>query len=140
MRLKFSGSANQASSYLQAYCLSSDAIGNCVYISNDKVGQFYQVTSVDIDSTDIIESVAIGIIITKRIATECNIQVFGELENVYAGLTTGKVAYVGVDSKPTHTRPVKPISGKRMIQQIGFALSTNILFIKPNQPIRINST
>lgn len=89
---------------VRALCDSADALGNCAYISGDLSAEKYQIRSAD--PTDSAKMPAIGVIIEKPSATECVLQVIGEIpDTLYSGLTPGGQLYVGLDSKLTHTPP-----------------------------------
>lgn len=124
------------SSVVRAYCFSTDAVGDCVYIMGDRVGRIYQVTKVDVDNSDIKKAVAVGVIQSKDDPTECLVQTFGELSNTFFGMTPGATLFVDTDSRPSET-PAPPTFGlKRVLQQIGTAIASDILFINPGEPVR----
>lgn len=127
-------STDAARTKIKAFCFSTDAIGDCVYIMGDKVGEHYQVTKVDIDSATFDETVSIGIIETKTTSTECFVHLLTELSGVYSGLTPGSLLYVGLDSKPTETKPSAPTVGTRTVQAIGYAISSTVLYVNPGDP------
>jgi len=125
-----------ASSVIRAYCFSTDAVGDCVYIMGDRVGRIYQVTKVDVDSVDIKKAVTFGVIQSKDDPTECVVRTFGELNNTFFGMTPGATLFVGTNSRPTET-PAPPTFGiKRVLQQIGLAIASDVLLINPGEPVR----
>lgn len=119
--------------YILAYCLPTDAVGDVVYITGDKIGERYQTTKIDID--DISTVPGIGIIVQKTAATECVVQVSGILRDVYVGLTPNKPLFAGLDARLTETPPSAPGSGRRAIQIIGQAIASSDLLIQPKPPI-----
>lgn len=119
---------------LLAYCFSTDAVGDVVYIMGNKVGQHYQVTKVNID--DIATMPAIGIIIQKINAAECVVQQVGIVHNVYAGMVPNKPLFIDTNSRLTETRtPNKPTAGRRALQVMGQALSTSDILLSVKSPI-----
>jgi hypothetical protein len=107
-------------------CDSADLIGNAVYISGDAVSNKYSVCTADpIDSA---KMPAIGVLWTKKTSTTGTVRLFGELKNVYTGLTPGAPLYVGLDSRLTHTPPVNP-GGPIYAQEIGYAISSAVPFL-----------
>ena len=127
-------SVGDAALPLQAYCYSTDAVGDAVYIMGDKVGARYQVTKVNIDVLTTIPS--IGIITLKISATECVVQTGGIVHDVYTGLTPQAPLFIGTDSRLTEVRtPNKPTAGRRALQIIGQALSSTDLLLTIRSPI-----
>jgi hypothetical protein len=107
---------------LPANCLAADVVGNTVYITGDKVGKYYQVSTTD--PTDPAKMPAVGIIIQKDSATECIVAPFGEITDIYTGFTPGESLYVGADSRPTHTPPSPGVQ-----QYLGEAWASDVLFL-----------
>lgn len=105
-------------------CLSSDAVGNCVSISGNAVGNTYQVCTADPSTS--VKMPAVGVLISKTSPTSGTVQIFGELRDIYTGLSHGQLLYVGADSRLTHTRPSSGI-----VQCIGEAFDSSIAFIWP---------
>ncbi len=135
MRLTPTGTAGLAKP-IRAFCFSTDAVGDCVYIMGDRVGRTYQVTSVDVDDVDIKKAVAVGVVTSKSSPTDCIVQLEGPLENVFFGMTPGAMLFVGHDSRPTES-PAPPTFGiKRVLQQIGHAIASDVIWISPGQAFR----
>ena len=121
---------------IRAFCYSTDAVGDCVYVMGDRVVRTYQVTKVDVDDIDIKKAVAVGVIISKSSPTDCVVQKEGPLDNTFFGMTPGATLFVGHDSRPTET-PAPPTFGlKRVLQPIGHAIASDVLWIAPGQPFR----
>lgn len=120
--------------YLTANCKPSDSVGDCVYILSDKVGQNYQVTKVDIDSGAPEAKIAIGILKSKSASNVCIVHLLSKLTGVFTGMTPGRLLYVGIDSKPTETAPLPPVTGTRVLQVIGYSISSTELFVNPGDP------
>ncbi len=105
-----------------ANCLATDTIGSCVYVTGPKIGQRYQVATADPSTT--LKMPAIGVIVSKTSATECTVQLFGEVTGIYSGFVPGVTLYVGVAGQPSHTPG--PIS-----QVLGAAISTAVALLFP---------
>lgn len=109
-------------------CLSSDAVGNLVYIRDVFNGTRYRVTSVDPSSS--LKMPAIGVIVAKQTPTACTIMFYG-FSALYSSLAPGGTYYVGSDSRPAQiSDPNYPPVGS-IIQQIGVATDDDELLIRP---------
>ena len=115
----------------RANCLASDSVGNCVVITGSKIGDYYQVETMDpvLDGTD----QAVAVITEKSSPTECVIQFHGLLSGVYSGLTAGKRLYVGIDGQLTHTPP-SPAGGVLYLQLMGVAIDDEEVMLDPHVP------
>ena len=118
---------------LKALCTITDAVGDAIRISGNKIGDRYQVTRVDIDALPTLP--AIGIIIQKTSDTECLIQVAGIVSGVYTGLTPHQTLFIGTDGRLTHTVTPHPGTGQRAHQIMGVALATTELLLDVKSPI-----
>jgi hypothetical protein len=116
---------------IEANCLASDAIGKCIYCTGDPIGGKYQVTTVD--PKDYAKMPAIGIIVSKASTTDCEIQWAWDTD-IFAGLTIGKTAFVGLDGSITQdpSSIVADPSGIVFHQAIGAALASDSLLIAPS--------
>ena len=124
-------------SVIRAKCLATDSIGDAVSSTGEKVGGLYQVTKTDIDNIAPSLSFSIGVISSKITTTTCIVVINGILTNIYIDLDIGSHAFVGVDGALTTTRPAKPLSGSRIIQIIGYAITSTDVIISPMTPVRI---
>ena len=117
--------------YIPAKCLSTDAVGKCVYISGPDVAGTYQVSTADpLDGSS--KMPAFGIIISKSSATECLVQVTGELKGLITSLVPGRVVFVAADGSITQTIPTAPLSQLAYIQSMGVALTSDVLLVMPD--------
>lgn len=116
------------SSVIDAACLATDSVGDCVKITGVKSGSLYQVEKIDIDSDTV---PAIGIIESKSTSTQCVVRVLGILEGVYTGLVAGTSYLVDTDSQLTPTI-ADPPSGVRYIQVMGVAVSDDEFLVMPS--------
>lgn len=134
MRLQTTPIGAITRSVFEAFCFSTDTVGDVVYIMGDKVGDKYQVTKVDIDN--ITTMPAIGIITRKITAGECEVQTGGLVQTIYTGLVPNKVLFVGTDSRLTINVPShKPTPGRRAVQVMGQVLSSSDFFLHVRSPI-----
>ena len=119
-----------------ASCLSTDAVGNCVYITGPASGDVYQVTTAD-PLNGAVKMPAMGIIISKPApsSTSCIVQAGGEMVGIVSGLTPGKVVFVDNGGTLTHTPITAPPSQLAYIQSMGIALSTDRVLVNPDYSI-----
>ena len=133
MKLQTSPLTAGGDQFLEAFCFSTDAVGDVVYVMGNKVGTRYQVTKVNINNITHIP--AIGVIFAKPSATTCLVQTAGVLRSVYTGRTPQKPQFISLTSTLQETPPVAPTSGRRAVQIIALALSTEDLLIHVKSPI-----
>jgi len=111
-----------------ANCLSSDVVGDMVYITGPKVGARIQVAKVDVD--DAAKMPAYGIITAKTTATECTVQ----LDGVVAGTFNPNALYfAGIDGRLLEGPPARPGAGYRRVQFVGQADDTGALDFQPDK-------
>ena len=116
---------------IPAKCLSTDVVGKCVYISGPDISGVYQVSTADpLDGAT--KMPAFGIIISKSSATECQVQVSGELKGIFSSLTPGRVVFVAVGGSITQAIPTPPLSQLAYIQSMGVALTSNVVLVMPD--------
>jgi len=115
---------------VEANCLATDAVDDCVYITGDAVLSIYQVSKCDI--TDALKVPAVGIIVAKASSTECTVMLAGVIP--YAGLTPGKLHFVSASGTLTATRP-SPSGGNVHVQPMGKALSSTRFALLPGNNI-----
>lgn len=112
-----------------ADCLAGDGVGALVYITGDRVGQFYQVATVDPSDRD--KMPAVGMIIQKMTTTTCVIQFDGNVESVYSGLTPGELLFAGDGGGLDDEMPT-PSGGPRYVQTVGSSLGSDVFRLEPN--------
>ena len=108
--------------------MSTDSVGDIVYITGDSVLGVIQVSTADI--TDYSKMPGVGAIISKSSPTDCMILRYGIL-NV-AGLIPGKIYFLNFDGTPTVAKPVATGSQKIFIQVVGVAMDSSRLFLNPS--------
>lgn len=112
----------------RADCLASDVVGKVVRIRAPKVGNRFQVETVDISAPGSPPGVAV--VVKKYTATDCIIHFHGPLRGVYTGLTPGAQYWVGTDSLPAAVGDANyPIAGSDYFQQMGVATSDGELLV-----------
>lgn len=116
---------------VEANCLSSDAVADCVYITGSKIGDYYQVTKAD-PHNGVVKMPAIGVIIEKMSPTLCRVQVTGEMEGIVTGLTPGRVVFVSSTGTLTHSLAVPGAGQLAYIQSMGVAASTDVVLVVPD--------
>jgi hypothetical protein len=120
-----------------ALCLSTDQLGDVVYISGDKIGSYYQVAKVDITTTT--KMPAIGIIVQKLTSTTCVVMYSGEVTGLYTGMTPGETMFANSSSQLSETPPGAPTTGIVAVQAIAYSLSSDTIVVKPELPtIRVS--
>lgn len=107
---------------INANCLSTDAVGDCVYVTADSILGFAQVAKVD--PTDIAKMPAIGIVKSKSSPTVCVVHILGILT---AGpFIPQKRYFVGTSGNVVDAPPIiRPI----FLQQIGVAIDSSRLSV-----------
>lgn len=120
-----------------ANCLETDSPKDGVYITGDPIGGRYQVTRVDIDSAVAKESIAFGIIVSKSSTTECVIVVSGIVAGLFSGLTPGSRLFTSTTGELQQGPPSYPVTGKRKIQEIAYAVGADTVLIQPKQAVSV---
>jgi hypothetical protein len=112
-----------------AICGISDAVGDLVYISGNKVGSDYSVSKVD--PGDYNKFPAVAVVIYKITSTKAVIQFSGEIKGIYTGLTAGKTYWAGSSGTPVVVPPTPTAGNKMRVQSIGIAVDSDILRFEP---------
>lgn len=112
-----------ASAPIRSDCLASDAVGDFVYVTADKINGRLQVAKTDI--TNISKTPVVGIITSKPASTVCDVQTGGSVVGIYTGLTPQEVLFVGADSRLTETSPEPGVGVTFYIQAVGVALASD---------------
>jgi len=114
-------------------CLSSDIVGNCVFVTGSLVGGLVQVETVD-PFNGSIKMPVFGIIISKSSPTDCIVQIFGVVLGVGI-FTPGRPLYVSSTGKLTHS-VLAPTTGQVAYNQpMGIAFDTSSILLIPNYVI-----
>lgn len=112
---------------MEANCLATDEVGDLVYVRGDSVAGLPQVERADVTTWD--KMPAIGLILSKAAPTDAMVIRRGLVDIV--GLNPGKLVFVGVDGKPTTTRPSPTGTDRYFVQVVGSALDTSRLMLCP---------
>lgn len=119
---------------LDANCLSSDAVGHCVYVTGSKVGELYQVTKANpLDGATKMPS--IGVLVEKLDAVTCKVQVTGVMEGIVSGLTPGRAVFVSSSGTIGHSLAVPGPGSYAYIQPMGVALDDEVVLVMPDLSI-----
>lgn len=109
-------------------CLSSDSVGDLVFIRDVFTGTRYRVEKAD--PSDSLKMPAAAVIVSKQTPTACTIMFYG-FTNLYSGLAPGEAYVVGTDGLPAKVGdPNYPVAGN-IIQQVGVATDDDELLIRP---------
>jgi len=122
-------------SRMTALCASTEAVGDIVKVTGDRVGLDYQVSKVDLATPG--ATPGVGVIVAKIGTTRCVVQIEGEIKGVYAGLTPGRTYFAGLDSRPSHTPPTPAVGGRAYLQTIGVALAADTLYLRPESDMKV---
>lgn len=114
----------------RAVCIPTNVVGDLVYARAPETGGVYQVGKVD--PRDDTKMPAIGMIVQKQTASECWVQYFGEVRDVYTGLATNESLFVGADGKLTPTPPTPLAGGYAFVQAMGTAIGADTLLFTPS--------
>jgi hypothetical protein len=109
----------------------TDQVGDVVYI-RDRANGYYKVRKAD--ATLNTKMPAIGVIIKKWNFTDCVVQLYGEIRNLYTGLTPGARYFVSPAGRPVlPTDFPNPGPGDRYrVQTLGVALDVSVLLLVPS--------
>lgn len=120
-----------------ASCLTTDAVGDLVYVAGSIAGNDYDVAKVDVG--DYTKMPAFGVIVAKLSTTRCVVQMSGEVVGIYTGLTEGRVYFAGSDGRPSLTPPAPGLSGRAYLQSVGLAVSADVLKIEPINDMKVRT-
>lgn len=126
--------ARRRSGLYQAACMLTDQIGDLVYIRAQANG-YYKVARCD--PTNASKMPAWGVIVQKYGFTSCIVQTSGEVRGVYTGLVPNKTYSIASNGKPTYP-PEFLTGGFVMHQNVGIAIDTAVLYLRPMDPTRLS--
>lgn len=116
---------------VQVSCLTTDSIGDAVYVVSVGTGGIYEVAKADPSSHSSMP--AIGILMQKTDPDNGFVQFFGEIKGMYTGLTPGRSYFVGSNGRPSLTPPGPGVAPSRAyIQAIGIAIDSDVLLLNPH--------
>ena len=112
-----------------AECTAAEAVGDFVCIVADPPNGLDLVGKAD--PADFSKMPAVGVIISKSNPTTCLVQWLGETPNIFSGLSSGEVYFVGADGKISDVPPV-PTTVPLFTQFMGVATAPTRLYLRPN--------
>lgn len=112
-----------------AECTSSEAVGDFVCIADDPPNGLDVVAKAN--PADFTKMPAVGVIVSKSSPTQCTVQWLGETPNIFTGLSSGEVYFVGVDARIAEVPPV-PTTVPLFAQWMGVATAPTRLYLRPN--------
>jgi len=115
-----------ASSVLSGDCQTTDAIGDFVYVTGNKVSGKIQVTKADITNGS--KMPAFGVIVDKPTTTTCIVQWAGEVVGLFTGLSAGRVHFLDDSGVPAPTLPTP--GSDHYLQKVGIATSSDSLALQ----------
>lgn len=113
-----------------AQCQVGDGVGATVYITGDRVGQYYQVSTTDPSVRG--KMPAVGMIVEKMTDTTCVVQFGGNVEGVYSGLTPGELLFVEDTGGLDNEMPTPAGGTPRYVQVVGASLAADVIKLEPN--------
>ena len=116
-----------------AACTAAEAVGDLVYISDNKVGADYTVRKADV--TDFAKMPAVAVVISKLSPTRAVIQFGGEV-GLYSGLTAGHLYWVSDTGVPSLTPPVAGIGQRKYWQAVGLAVDSGRIRLEFNKSLK----
>jgi len=112
-----------------AECTVAESIGDFVCIADDPPNGLDVVAKAD--PADFNKMPAVGVVISKSDSTHCLVQWLGETPNIFTGLASGEVYFVGADARIAEDPPV-PTSVPLFTQFMGVATAPTRLYLRPN--------
>jgi hypothetical protein len=113
---------------VQANCLSTDLVGDLVYVTGPMVGGRVQVTKTNI--TDRAKVPVLGLLASKTSDTVCTVRVAGSVSGLYSGLIPQGRVFAGDNGRLVQTLPSRPSSGIKFIQPMGIAISSDTVLLR----------
>lgn len=109
-------------------CLSTDGVGDLVYVRDVFSGTRYRVEKANTSSSSKMPVAAL--IISKQSPTACTIMFYG-MTGLYSGLVPGVAYVVGTDGRPAKLGDANYPGAGNIIQQIGVATDDDEILIRP---------
>lgn len=113
----------------EAECTAAEAVGDFVCIADDPPNGLDIVAKAD--PADFNRMPAVGVIIRKTAPTECLVQWYGETPNIFSGLASGEIYFVGSDARIAEAPPT-PTTVPLFTQYMGVATAPTRLYLRPN--------
>lgn len=113
--------------YFEADCLATDAVGDFVYFTGDKVAGYYQVSKADVEDPGTIP--ACGVIYDKRSVTRCLVLTTGVLPGT--SIVPQHPYWVGNDGQISSSPPTRQAGKIVYAQVVGMGMSSTELLLRP---------
>jgi len=110
-----------------AECTAAESVGDFVCIVDDPPNGVDLVGKAD--PGDFNKMPAVGVIISKSSPTDCRVQWMGETPNIFSGLSSGEVYYLGSDAKIAEVPPIPAVT-KMFVQPVAIATAPTRAYIK----------
>jgi len=107
-------------------CLISDAVGDCMCIRGDRIGDRWRVT--EADPFDEAKMPAVGILLSKLTPTTGEMQILGPCD-LFTGLDWASPGYFVGASGITDTAPAPAPGGWVLVQHIGKPVADDLLLL-----------
>lgn len=98
-----------------------------MYVVGDPIGGRDQVSTADPSDYDMLP--AVGVVIDKLTATMCNVMWRGETPDIFTGLATGEIYFLGVDGMAS-SLPPDVVPGGMFVQVVGVATAPERMYIR----------
>lgn len=115
-----------------AECSVSEAVTDLVCIAGDPPNGYDMVTKADPSNYDKLP--AVGVIIEKTAADRCLVMWRGETPEIFTGLESGEIYFLGTDAKLADVPPV-PITVPLFAQPVAVATAPTRAYIKPDNSL-----
>lgn len=112
-----------------AECTADESVGDFVCIADDPPNGHDLV--VKADPADYNKMPAVGVVISKSSPTMCRVQWFGETPNIFTGLSSGEVYFLGTNARASDLPPI-PTTIPLFQQSIAVATAPTRLYIDTN--------
>jgi len=112
----------------KAECTASDSVGDFVCIVDDPPNGVDLVGKAD--PADFDKMPAVGVIISKPSDTDCLVQWIGETPDIFTGLSSGEIYFLGADSRIAEVPPV-PTAIPLFVQTLAVATAPTRCYVKP---------
>lgn len=120
--------------YFRGSCTSAEAIGKVIYVTGNPTQGIYPVRTADSGDEDKVPGV--GVVIRKYSETDCLIQRFGEIHNVFSGLEVNKTYKLNADGDLQRFIPAVGPGGYSFVQFIGTAIAEDVLWLSIEQSMK----
>lgn len=118
----------------RAQCTAAEAVGDLVCIADDPPNGYHVVAKADPSDYD--KMPVVGVIISKQSPTMCLVQWTGETPDLFTGLASGEIYFLGADSKLAEVPPV-PTTVPLFTQPVAVATAPTRVFVRPENNLTL---